>query len=85
MLTTILKRLGYTIKACQDPEKALAEFTASPFSFDLIITDMTMPHINGVEFCAAIKKYAGTFRLLSAQDTATSQMPVFLRMPIYLQ
>ncbi|WP_020587196.1 transporter substrate-binding domain-containing protein [Desulfobacter curvatus] len=56
MLGTMLMNLGYTVKAGQDPEKALATFTASPSRFDLIITDMTMPRINGLELCAAIKK-----------------------------
>ncbi len=56
ILEAMLTNLGYTVKTNQDPEEALTTFTASPSRFDLIITDMTMPHINGLELCAAIKK-----------------------------
>lgn len=56
ILEEMLMNLGYTVKTSQNPQEALATFTASPSRFDLIITDMTMPHINGFELCAAIKK-----------------------------
>jgi PAS domain S-box-containing protein len=56
MLGDMLMHLGYTVEASQDPEEALDTFKASPLSFDLIITDMTMPHLNGLELCAEIKK-----------------------------
>jgi len=56
MLGAMLMNLGYTVKTDQDPEKALATFRASPSRFDLIITDMTMPHISGLELCTAIKQ-----------------------------
>ena len=56
MLGSLLGNLGYTVKTSQDPESALVTFTASPSRFDLIVTDMTMPHINGLELCTEIKK-----------------------------
>ena len=56
MMGAMLIKLGYTVITSQDPKEALTTFTASPSRFDLIITDMTMPHINGLELCAAIKK-----------------------------
>ena len=52
----MLMNLGYTVKTDQDPEKTLTTFRASPSRFDLIITDMTMPYISGLELCTAIKK-----------------------------
>ena len=43
----ILERLGYKVTSKTDSEEALQEFSARPDGFDLVITDMTMPKING--------------------------------------
>ena len=43
----ILERLGYKVTSKTDSEEALQEFSAQPDGFDLVITDMTMPKING--------------------------------------
>lgn len=43
----ILKRLGYQVHEETDPRMALDLFKSDPFRFDLIITDMTMPHLTG--------------------------------------
>lgn len=44
---TILVRLGYHVTVENDPSKALKLFYAAPDRYDLIITDMTMPKLNG--------------------------------------
>ncbi len=49
MARIMLKKLGYTVETMQDPVKALALFQLKPYSFDLVITDMTMPHMNGAK------------------------------------
>jgi len=43
----ILERLGYKVTSKTDSEEALEEFAAQPDRFDLVITDMTMPKLNG--------------------------------------
>jgi signal transduction histidine kinase/ActR/RegA family two-component response regulator len=43
----ILERLGYKVTSKTDSLEALEEFSARPDGFDLVITDMTMPKING--------------------------------------
>ena len=43
----ILESLGYEVTPKTDSEEALAEFSARPDRFDLVITDMTMPKITG--------------------------------------
>lgn len=42
-----LERLGYQVDACLNSTEALEIFTADPNRFDLVITDMTMPHMSG--------------------------------------
>ncbi len=43
-----LERMGYTVTAETDGLKTLETFSRSPDSFDLLITDQTMPHLTGV-------------------------------------
>jgi CheY-like chemotaxis protein len=42
-----LERLGYRVTALGDSREALERFRAAPGDFDLVITDMTMPHLTG--------------------------------------
>jgi len=42
-----LTRLGYQVKSTTKPLEALEWFKADPDQFDVIITDMTMPHMTG--------------------------------------
>ena len=43
----MLARLGYRVTVFTDCRKALAHFRENPAAFDLVITDMTMPHMTG--------------------------------------
>ncbi|MBU0965569.1 MAG: cache domain-containing protein [Proteobacteria bacterium] len=50
----MLTDLGYAVTAMMDSEKALQTFKARPHDFDLIITDMTMPRLTGLELTREI-------------------------------
>ena len=56
MYQATLKRLGYRVSAYTSSENALKSFQAAPENFDLIITDQTMPHIDGSELATQILK-----------------------------
>ena len=45
--TQMLERLGYRVTGFTDPEKALTDFKNSKDSYDLIVTDKTMPKMTG--------------------------------------
>ncbi|MEW5722057.1 MAG: response regulator [Thermodesulfobacteriota bacterium] len=47
-----LSRLGYKVVTRTDPRQALADFQDRPEAFDLVITDMTMPHLTGEQMAA---------------------------------
>jgi PAS domain S-box-containing protein len=51
-----LERFGYQVEARTDPMEALEHFRANPDQFDLVITDMTMPHITGDKLVKEILK-----------------------------
>jgi PAS domain S-box-containing protein len=43
----LLERLGYSVNSITDPIKALELFEKDPDSIDLVITDLSMPHVTG--------------------------------------
>ncbi len=50
-----LERLGYSVDAVDNPVDALENFTLNPGDYDLVITDMAMPKINGLDFTKEIR------------------------------
>jgi len=50
----LLENLGYTVITCDDGLKALSVFQKAPLDVDLVITDMTMPHMAGDELAARL-------------------------------
>jgi CheY-like chemotaxis protein len=50
----ILLDLGYHVLAFNDPKQALDAFNAAPDAFDLILTDLTMPHLTGIDLTRKI-------------------------------
>ncbi|MFZ5775871.1 MAG: MASE3 domain-containing protein [Thermodesulfobacteriota bacterium] len=49
LMRQILTSLGYRVTTCIDSRQALEQFEAQPTGFDMLITDMTMPHLTGAE------------------------------------
>jgi|GEM_PF-4954380 signal transduction histidine kinase/ActR/RegA family two-component response regulator len=49
-----LARLGYQIDVFTDSEKALAQFLEAPNSYDVVLSDQTMPVLTGAQLARAI-------------------------------
>lgn len=65
-----LSRLGYTAVTQTDPRAALALFKEQ--DFDLVITDLNMPHFSGIEFARCLWEIRpGTRVLLTTGYSAT--------------
>jgi CheY-like chemotaxis protein len=54
VVSALLSKNGYQVATFADGLQALAEFQQKPEHFDLVITDMTMPSINGAELAQKI-------------------------------
>ena len=52
--TNLLRGLGYQVESAIGSREALERFQGNPAAFDLVITDMTMPEMNGAELAQAI-------------------------------
>jgi PAS domain S-box-containing protein len=59
-LTTVIKRnlerLNYQVTACNRPSEAIDWFRENPGRFDLVITDLTMPVISGLEMARELRQ-----------------------------
>jgi two-component system, OmpR family, KDP operon response regulator KdpE len=62
VLRTSLNAQGYEIRVANDGESALE--IVKDFAPDLVITDLAMPHMNGIELCRQLRK--------------TSQVPILV-------
>jgi CheY-like chemotaxis protein len=51
-----LEMLGYTVAVATTTGKAIDMVRADPLAFDLVITDFTMPGLNGIELATAITR-----------------------------
>lgn len=60
----MLSLIGYTVSVSSDASEALALFATSPDGFDLVILDMKMPGIGGLECFKQMKKMKQHVRVL---------------------
>ncbi|MDX2444307.1 MAG: response regulator [Bacteroidales bacterium] len=56
MAQKILEKLGYKVTVRLNPIEALSLFQSKPDAFDLVVTDMTMPHMTGVKLAQKLKE-----------------------------
>ena len=50
----ILGKLGYQVQTTNSPVEALEMFRSKPTEFDLVITDLTMPELTGINLAKAL-------------------------------
>jgi CheY-like chemotaxis protein len=55
LLKTYLERLGYPVDGRADPQEAISLFEADPQRYALVLTDLTLPGINGEEMITRMR------------------------------
>ncbi|MBI2469674.1 MAG: response regulator [Planctomycetes bacterium] len=53
-VTLLLDRFGYSVVACDNPEEALKKLQSA--RFDMVLTDIKMPEMSGIELLGEIRK-----------------------------
>ncbi len=67
-----LERNGYTVVTAANGEEALNQLTQS--AFDVLITDIEMPRMNGQELCNAIQERMPEHKLYTLVITAKTDL-----------
>jgi DNA-binding NtrC family response regulator len=52
----ILRRLNYAVQGFTDAAEAMERFRAAPDRFDLVVSDMNMPKMNGVRVIKEVRR-----------------------------
>lgn len=72
-LDQLLSQAGYHVTQCNDGKAALEELKRSGATFDLVISDLDMPRLNGFELLASVRSNPHTrnlpFAILSSRDS----------------
>ena len=53
-----LRRLGYSVQAVSTPAEAFAVMSSPSATIDVVVTDMVMPGMNGIDFISALRARA---------------------------
>ncbi|MFH0996242.1 MAG: response regulator [Pseudomonadota bacterium] len=94
MWQDMLKELGYEVTATTESIKALANFRSQPYQFDIVITDMTMPDMNGVTLSRELLKirrdipiilYTGFSELVTEGEAMDAGIKAFVMKPFSLK
>ncbi len=71
-----LANLGYAdVSVCESAREALARIAADPLCYELVITDLQMPEMDGVEFVRELGRmeFCGGVVLVSGEDSRVLQ------------
>lgn len=91
MVRAKLERLGYSVVGETDGRAALDLFTSDPHAFDIVITDFTMPGMNGLNLAKRMLEVrpvlpiiicTGYSELLDRESAAAAGVEGFLQKPV---
>jgi PAS domain S-box-containing protein len=75
---TMLEELGYTVTVAVNGIEAWRIFTDNPESFDLVITDKTMPEISGLTLAGKIRSVRTDLPIILCSGDQTGIIPAML-------
>ncbi|MGG6461080.1 MAG: response regulator [Candidatus Eiseniibacteriota bacterium] len=88
----VLSQAGFSVDKFTDPLKAHTYFEENRDGYDLILSDINMPHISGIELAKNIRKINPFIEvvLMSAFDYFESdlrevELSTFLKKPMHMQ
>lgn len=93
LIQTSLEKVGLSVSSFTDPLMVLETFRQTPSRYDLVISNIRMPHLNGYEFVRQIKMIRrdvkvilmSAFELMDAPNSfPNSDIEKFLEKPITL-
>jgi PAS domain S-box-containing protein len=56
MVERLLERLGYAVTCLHDPARAIEVVKVAPHAFDIVVTDLNMPELSGLDVARALHR-----------------------------
>ncbi len=90
----MLMKLGYTVSDVMDSSLALEMFMENPDAYDLVVTDMTMPCMTGLELIREIRKIrpdiptilcTGYSELINEETAQQAGFNLFIQKPLHFR
>jgi PAS domain S-box-containing protein len=78
-VSSLLERLGYSVTARTDPSEAVELFKKAPQNYDVVLTDLTMPGMTGVDVAREIQRLAPEKPVLMMSGFHSTWTPEALR------
>ena len=69
----VLSRQGWKVETHTDPAEALASVQKNPQQFSVILSDLTMPHLSGLDLAQNIRQFNGTVPIIIMTGHLTSR------------
>lgn len=70
-LRRLLERANYHVTASNHPREAVAMIESNPADFDLVITDLSMPEMSGIEVARRIRAVRPELPVIAMSGFAT--------------
>ena len=67
----ILEKNGHQVHAVADAAEALAEIEKDPLAFDVVLTDIVMPHMSGIELVKELRRRGHRIRAVYMSGYST--------------
>jgi CheY-like chemotaxis protein len=89
----LLESIGYTVIACGDPHDAIRVLEDGRSTISVLITDLTMPGLSGIELAERVRAIRPTLRVIcctgygdegTERQAAAAGLHAFVRKPIDL-
>ena len=74
MVESLLQRSGYRVTACQDARAALTAVRAQPADFDLVVTDLNMPDLSGLDVARELGRIRADLPVVISSGFITEAM-----------
>jgi DNA-binding response OmpR family regulator len=82
MVTIYLKKWNFDVSAFADPIHALKQFESNPSGYDLVITDIRMPHMTGIELANHLLRIKPDVKVMLMTAFDISDMELQSDLPI---
>ena len=74
MVERLLERLGYAVTCMSDPVAAIEAVRAQPQGFDVVVTDLNMPELSGLDVARAVQRLRADLPVVISSGNLPDQL-----------